>query len=155
MHCGVSDTVQYSYTHVLHLHTTHSGSLKGKVRGSHSHTSSQRAGLKRSTTVRASRRRQTIITHEYTERVYKSDHSNFSKNCVRNPGHCKSTINFVFCWISDFTEPKTLRCHAVSKTGTLPHGVSGVAVVVDQNIAKNCLLVSCSILQLQRFHKRE
>ena len=129
------DTVQYSYTHVLHLHTTHRGSLKGRVRGSHSHTSSQRAGLKRNTTVRASRRRQTIITHEYTERVYKSDHSNFSKNCARNPGHYKSTINFVFCWISDFTKPKTPRRHVVNKTGTSPHGISGVAVVVEQKTA--------------------
>ena len=46
---------------------------------------------------------------------------------------------FVFCWISDFTELKIQRCHVVNKTGTLPHGVSWVAVLMDQHIAKNCL----------------
>ena len=35
-------------------------------------------------------------------------------------------------------------CHfyklEISKTGTLPQGISGVAVLVDQHIAKNCLV---------------
>ena len=28
----------------------------------------------------------------------------------------------------------------VNRTGTLPHGVSGVTVLVDQHIAKKCLI---------------
>ena len=39
----------------------------------------------------------------------------------------------------------------ICETGTLPHGISSFAVLVDQHIA-NKLPDSCLVLQLQRFH---
>ena len=70
-----------------------------------------------------------------------SGHSNFPKTCARNPGHCSKP--FVFCWISDFTELKTQRCHVANKTGTWPHGVSEVTVLVNQ---QKLLKTACFML---------
>ena len=72
-------------------------------------------------------------SHIEIEWAYKSGHS---ENCARNPRHCPFV--FVEFLTSLNWKSRDAMC-MVNKTGTLPHGVSWVTVLVDQHIAKNCL----------------
>ena len=75
----------------------------------------------------------------------------FLPTCILHSTRYHSYSNTMYDPISMWIHwRKTAVCncfsvnHEINKTGTSPHGISGVAVLVDQHIAKNCLVLYSS-----------